>query len=136
MKILCENTKRGLVPKYDSDLDEKKKLTEGWTYWCEIKKARNYQFHKKFFALCKIGCENSQNVDMPLDAYRKYATIKAGYFKTYVTPKGNFIEADSIAFENMSQEDFEQVYSAVLGFIINDTGATKEVIEHELISFL
>ena len=136
MKLLCGNTFNGLIPKYDSDFEEKKKLKIGETYWCEIKRARNYEFHKKFFALCKFGCENSKNVEMPLDSYRKYATIKAGYYKIYSTPKGAFVEADSISFESMPQEDFEKLYSAVIDFIIKDTEATKEDIEQNLLSFM
>ena len=136
MKLLCTNTERGLVPKYDSDFEEKKKLKIGDEYWCEIKRARNYLFHKKFFALCKLGCENSKNVEMPLDVYRKYASIKAGYYKIYSTPKGSFVEADSISFGNMPQDEFEKLYSAVLDFIIKDTEATKENIEQNLLSFM
>ena len=135
MKLLVTNTEKGLLPKYDSDFEEKKRLKIGEDFWCDIKRARNYEFHKKFFALMKIGCENSKNVTMPLDAYRKYATIKAGYFKTYKTPKGLFVEAESISFDSMSQDEFEKLYSAVLDFIIQDTEATKEDIESNLISF-
>lgn len=135
MMMLCENTVNGLVPMYDADLEEKKKLKIDEKYWLEIVKARNYDFHKKFFALMKIGCENSKSIEAPLDVYRKYATIKSGFYKTYKTSKGLFIEAESISFVNMSQEKFEEVYSKVLDFIILDTEATKEDIEHNLISF-
>ena len=135
MKLLCRNTAIGLVPEYPSDFDEKKKLKEGELYQCEIRKARNPLFHRKFFALCKIGCENSKHVEMPLDVYRKYATIQSGYYTIYTTPKGKYVDAESIAFENMTQEKFEEVYSRVLGFIIKDTQATKEDIEKELINF-
>ena len=86
-------------------------------------------------ALCKIGCENSQNVEMPFDTYRKYATIKAGYANIYSTPKGKFVEAQSIAFGSMKQEEFEKVYSDVLDFIIKDTGAEREFVEDNLINF-
>jgi len=112
-----------------------KKPTEGEVYSCEIKFVRNYQFHKKFFALIKLGCENSKHVIMPLDIYRKYALIKSGYCTVYVTPKGKFVEADSISFEKMTQEKFEEVYSRVLDFILIDTEATKEEIQNNLINF-
>ena len=133
--MLLTNTEQGLKPKFNSDAKEKKRLVIGEDYWADIKKARNYQFHKKFMALVKIGMENSKNVDMPFDVYRKYALIKSGYYKIYETPKGKYVEADSIAFENMDEEKFQEVYSKVLDFIIIDTQATKEDIEKELISF-
>ena len=136
MKILCRNTAHGLVPEYDSDYEEKKKLKIGEVYTCEIKRPRNYEHHKKFFALLKLACENSKSIEAPLDVYRKYALIKSGYFTVYETTKGKFIEADSISFANMSQEKFEEVYSKVLDFIILDTEATKEDIEKNLLNFM
>lgn len=113
-----------------------KKPKEGEEYSCEIKFVRNYQFHKKFFALIKIGCENSKHVSMPLDTYRKYALIKSGYFTLYHTPKGKFIEAESISFENMTQEKFEEVFSRVLDFVIQDIDADKETLLNELAGFI
>ena len=123
------------MPLYPADLEEKKKLKLEKVYSCEIHFERSYMFHKKFMALCKIGCENSQNVEMPFDTYRKYATIKAGYANIYSTPKGKFVEAQSIAFGSMKQEEFEKVYSDVLDFIIKDTGAEREFVEDNLINF-
>lgn len=48
MKIYCRVTDLGLVPMYDSDYEEKKRLKVGDTVLCDIKKPRNYEFHKKF----------------------------------------------------------------------------------------
>jgi hypothetical protein len=135
MKLLLRNTEQGLLPEYPSDLDQKRKLKLGEAYWCEIKRARNYLFHKKFFALIKIGCENSKSINAPLDVYREYAIIKAGYYKPYQTNKGVFVKANSISFENMDEDEFQKAYSAVLDFIIIDTEATKEDIEQNLLSF-
>jgi len=135
MDILLRNTEKGLVPEYASDLDEKKKLKMGELYSAKIVKMRNYRFLKKFMALCRYGSENSKNVSMPLTAYRKYVTMKAGYFITYKTPKGVMIEAESIAFEKMDENTFSEVYSRVLDVIIEDTQATQHDIEKELINF-
>jgi hypothetical protein len=136
MKILVKNTEYGLIPMYDSDLEEKKKLTLDQEYWGEFKKARNYKFLKKFMALIRYGNENSKTVEMPFDAYREYITMKAGYFEHYSTPTKTFFRAKSIAFDNMDEETFQDVYSRVLDEIIKDTEATKEDIEKELSSFL
>jgi len=136
MKFFCQNTEAGLIPLYPSDLDEKKKLKKDKVYSCEIKFERNYEFLKKFMALVKIGCANSKNVEMPFDTYRKYATIKAGYGEVFKTPKGLFVDAKSIAFGSMSEEDFQKVYDAMLDFIIKDTEADEESIKANLIDFL
>lgn len=135
-KIFCKNTPQGFIPVYDSDWELKKKLKEDEVYSLDVKFERNYLFHKKFMALCKIGCENSKYVEMPFDAYRKYATIKAGYYNIYSTPKGSFVEAKSLAFDKMNQEEFEDLYSRVLQFVINDIGADAETINQELAGFM
>lgn len=135
MKLLCRNTISGLVPLYPADFDQKRKLKLGQDYECEIANPRNIGFHRKFFALLNIGHENT-SLDMPFETYRKYMTVKAGFFKAYQTPKGLFYDPESISFANMDQEQFEDVYSRVLDKIIEDIGATKEEIETALINFM
>lgn len=135
MKLFCKNTLSGLQPLYPSDVDEKKKLKLGEMYEVEIKHPRNIGLHKKFFALINIGWENS-DLDMPFETYRKYITMKAGYFKTYTTDKGTFYDAESISFSSMDQIQFEEVYDRVLNVIIKDIGADRKDIETVLINFL
>jgi Protein of unknown function (DUF1367) len=135
MELYCQNTLTGLVPLYPSDQIEKRKLKLGNTYKCEITNPRNLGFHKKFMALINVGCENSK-LNMPFDTYRRYMTIKAGFFKAYSTPKGIYYEAMSISFASMEQDEFEDVYSRVLDKIIEDIGVTKPEIEAQLINFI
>jgi len=135
MKLLLRNTIAGLIPLYPSDYDQKRKLKLGNDYEADIRNPRNIGFHKKFFALINVGHENT-SLEMPFDTYRKYMIMKAGYFKSYTTPKGTYYEADSISFASMSQDQFEDVYSRVLDKIIEDIGATKEDIENQLVTFM
>ena len=135
MKILCRNTITGLVPLYPSDYDEKRKLKLGQDYEVTIKNPRNVGFHRKFFALLNVGHENSK-LDMPFETYRKYIIMKAGYFKTYQTPRGVFYDAESISFTSKSQDEFEDIYSRVLDKIIEEIGLTKPEIEKQLINFM
>ena len=58
MDIYCRVTEQGLVPMYDSDLEEKRRLKIGDTVLCKISRPRNYEFHKKFFALVRLTYEN------------------------------------------------------------------------------
>ena len=135
MKLLLQNTISGLIPLYASDFDEKRKLRLGETYEADLKVPRNIGFHKKFFALINIGCENSK-LNMPFETYRKYMTIKAGYFNAYQTPKGVFYEAQSISFSSMDDIIFQDLYSRVMDKIIEDIGSTSEEIERALIEFM
>src|SRR3990167_8342248 len=122
MKIYCQNTATGLVPLYDSDYDGKRKLKIGEVYSCEIKKERNYEFHKKFFALIKLGHENTK-LEMPEDAYRAYVTMKAGFADVYDLPSGKKMALPkSISFSNMDGDEFQKLYNAVLTVIKKDIG--------------
>jgi hypothetical protein len=134
MEIYLRNTINGLIPLYPSDFDEKRKLKLGQDYKANITNPRNYEFHKKFFALMNIGHENT-SLEMPFKTYRKYVTQKAGYFKTYATHKGVMIEADSISFASMTQYEFEELYSRVIDVIIKDIGSTTEEVEMQLTEF-
>lgn len=135
MEMLLQNTLSGLVPLYPSDYLEKCKLKLGEIYEADIKHPRNYEFLKKFMALINVGCENSR-LNMPFDTYRKYMTIKAGYFNAYQTPKGIYYEAMSLSFASMDEGTFQEVYSRVLDKIIEDIGCTSAEIEKMLISFM
>ena len=135
MELYCRNTITGLVPLYPSDYDEKRKLKLGQDYKVEITNPRNLGFHKKFMALINVGCENSR-LNMPFDTYRRFMTIKAGFFKAYQTNKGLYYEAMSISFASMFQDEFEDVYTRVLVEIIKDIGATRPEIESQLINFM
>ena len=135
MKIFCKNTLSGLIPLYPTDQDEKKKLRIGQDYECDIKNPRNYEYHKRFFALINLGHHNTR-LELPFDVYRKIMTMRAGYFKAYDTDKGIHYEADSISFGSKTQDEFEEIYSRVLDEIIKDIGSTSEEIEKELINFM
>jgi hypothetical protein len=125
----------GLLPLYPADLEEKKKLKIGEIYKAKIVNPRNYEFHKKFMALINVGHQNTK-LEMPFDSYRRYVTIKAGFFNSYVTDKGTYFEAESISFANMEQDKFEEVYSRVIDVIIKDINVTQEMIEKVLASFM
>ena len=86
MKIKLLNTVQGLKPLYDEDFDEKKKLKIGGIYEADVKKARNLQFHKKFFALinCAWEYQNEKVVEFfhhSKDAFRKTVVIAAGWYE-------------------------------------------------------
>lgn len=136
MKIFVQNTAHGLVPLYDDDYEEKRKLKIGEVYYCEIKKPRNYMFHCKFFALIKLGHENTR-LDLPEDAYRAYVVMKAGFADVFELPNGKKMALPkSISFSNMDEDEFQKVYHAVLSIIKKDIGVDNDVIEKELQNYM
>lgn len=71
MDIFCKVTPCGLVPLHDSDLDLKKRLRVGSVVRCKVSNPRNYEHHKKFFALVRLTFDN---LPLPLVENGIYAT--------------------------------------------------------------
>ena len=134
MKIYLKKEYDKLIPADEESLEHVKKLSKDEVYRVEIVKQRNYEYHKRYFALIKLAHENT-DLDMPIDTFRRYLQVKAGFFDTYTTPKGVFYEPKSISFSNMSQETFEELYSRVLDKIVEHLGTTSEEIENQIRSF-
>jgi hypothetical protein len=54
------------------------------------------------------------------ERFRKDVTILAGHHHPVVNLKGELrMEADSIAFGNMSEEEFEKLYNATLAVLVH-----------------
>lgn len=150
MILYLLNTASGLKPLYDGDFEEKKKLKIGESYKATIVKPRNILFHRKFMALINLAYDNSKTVEnariaaennkavipFTTDSYRKYCLIKCGFALIYQTPKGVFVEAESMAFDSMSEDRFTDVYSKVLDFVIKDTQADEKLFMEQLINFI
>ncbi|PCI53667.1 MAG: hypothetical protein COB36_12090 [Alphaproteobacteria bacterium] len=137
-----------LSPASDEVADKMSKFSTGDIYPVEIKRARNPRFHGKvfkFFEFClghwsaeKTHWENMDSASQG-ESFRKQLTIQAGYFtQTYsLDGTGFVIEAKSLSFGNMEQEEFEACYSALINAAIKTVfaGTTDEVILNRLQGF-
>ena len=93
----------------------------------EFRRVRNLQQHRRIFALFNFAFENwdapgleyqGQPVAKDFDRFRRDITILAGFFHSVVNFKGEVrLEAESLAFDSMSDERFQAVYRAVLGVV-------------------
>jgi hypothetical protein len=136
MNIDLVKADKTLYPAYEEDEEKLKKIKSGEIYRYKVSKPRNLKFHKKFFALVKLGFDNSK-LDFPdQDIYRYYIIMKAGHYIEVETPKGKMYLPKSISFSKMDDTEFEKVYNSVLQQIIIDTGATEEIIQTELAGYL
>ena len=124
MKINLLNTSRGLVPMYDYDYDEKKKLRIGEVYCAEVRLQRNYEFLKKYFALinCAWECLNEKQTEFfkDINNFRKTMELNAGHCETiYSIERKEFIEQVlSISFDKMDNDEFESLYNRVFDVIL------------------
>ena len=97
----------------------------------DFKKPRNYGFHKKWFALVKFAYDHWipakledprwTNVvpEKSFDRFRKDIIIMSGRFDAVYRVDGSVrIEAKSISFGSMSEEEFNELYQATTTVIL------------------
>ena len=127
MKLtLIKNLNNTFSIAYNSDYELAKKLKVNTEYQCEIKKPRNYQFHKKYFALIKMIYDNQERY-INIDHLRKDLTIEAGFYTQRENLKGELVyEANSVSFAKMNQEEFDNLYSKTLDAIVKNFNFDKQ----------
>ena len=144
MDIFCKVTPYGLVPLYDSDYDLKKRLRVGSVVKCKVSNPRNYEHHKKFFALVRLTFDNLPSnlaeyfkVHNEEDMLRRFKR-DLGYFKTSLNERGEKeIEYQSISFSAMEQHEFERFYNQCIDLVLYKylKGIDKEDLITEIENF-
>lgn len=139
MKIYCRVTSEGLIPLYDSDLDEKKRLKIGTDVEVEVKKARNIKFHKKFFGLLRLVLDNMPNWQKKhYEIYNEESfllQIKED-LKLFKECRGGRKEYISISFEAMDEYTFSRFYNIVTNLMVakyihtSDNDIEEEIYKH------
>lgn len=144
MDILCKVTPYGLVPLYDSDLDLKKRLKVGATVKCKVSNPRNYEHHKKFFALLRLTFDNlpthlaqQWQVHNEGDMLRRFKR-DLGYYTSAINERGEReVEYQSISFSAMEQHEFEHFYNQCIDLVLHKyiKGIDKDDLTAEIENF-
>ena len=120
MKVNMVKLRGGMMqPLDDLDADEMDSLQTGEVYEVSIKRARNPQFHRKVFAFFHFCFEHWDGGDIKstkgqFDVFRSHLTVLSGYYDSFHTINGDTrIEAKSIAYGSMTQQEFEHFYIAL-----------------------
>lgn len=129
MKLtLVKNLDNTFSIAYNSDYEKAKKLKAGVEFECEVKKKRNYKFHKKYFALINLVFDNQEQY-ANIDHLRHDLTKVSGFYSIRKDIEGNeVIEVDSISFSNMDELTFNDLYSKTLDSIVKYFHFDKEEI--------
>lgn len=138
----------GLSPASDEVADKLSKFKSGEMYVVDIKRTRNPNFHAKVFAFFNFCLEHWsadktqwENMDAVIqgESFRKQLTIQAGYFNTTYSLDGTgfVIEAKSLSFASMDEDEFQDCYSALINAAIKHVfcGTTDEQILTRLQGF-
>lgn len=144
MDIFCKVTPYGFVPMYDSDLQAKKQLRNGAFVRCRVSNPRNYEHHKKFFALLRLTFDNlplylaqQWRIQTEDDMLRRFKR-DLGYFTTFTNERGETeIEYKSISFGAMEQHEFQRFYDSCVQLVLTKyiKGLDKEDLTEEVENF-
>jgi len=117
--IWCsKNYNHCLEPADQVAKDYLKKLKAGETILVNVKKPRNIKFHRKYFALLSVAWENQEKYEA-FEAMRKEVIMRAGWFVEHHHLTGAIsYEAKSIAFHNMDELEFDDLYNKSIDVIL------------------
>jgi hypothetical protein len=124
MDIYCRVTDIGLIPMYDRDLDEKHRLRIGDNVLCTIKRPRNYEFHKKYFALLRLTVANLPHlIQQQMQIFTEEdlldcLKIDLGLFTTRRHGGRQIVKTGSISFAKMDNTEFEKFFSRSVDAIL------------------
>lgn len=125
------------IPAYNSDWELSRKIAKGSIITVSFVKERNPLFHKKFFALMNLVFENQEHYKT-LDELRYDLTVEAGFYTESTNLFTGEVKrnAKSIAFGNMDEIEFSELYNRMLDTIVRVFQWEKTDIEENISEFM
>ena len=139
------------APADEASREEAAKFKVGSPVRFKATRQRNYQFHKKWFALVGFAYDHWEPATLQdpkfegvkpeknFDRFRKDLIILAGFYDaTFRIDGSTRIEAKSISFASMSQDDFDRLYSATIDAVLKHilTHYEREELEEVVLQLL
>lgn len=132
MEVLLSKSMSGsLVPAFPEEAEKLEGLALGEICRAKLTRPRNLRFHRKGFALFKLAFDlwseglpvgldyKGEPVAPDFDRFRKDLTILAGFYEPIYGIRGDVrLQAKSLSFAQMGEEEFGRVYSALLDTIL------------------
>ncbi len=129
METLLIKTPQGaLIPADEEQAEQLSRYKVGSLVRATTQEVRNGPFHRKFFSMLDVGFdawepEEKEYRGLPAQKnrvrFRKDCIIAAGFYEVTVDLNGDLkLNAKSIKFARMEQDEFEQVYSAVANVLL------------------
>ena len=128
---------QSLEPADDDARGYLKRLKVGADVQVEVKRPRNVQFHRKWFAMARVVFDN-QDIYEDFHAFRRELTMRAGWWEEHVHLSGAIsYTAKSIAFDKMDQDQFEKMYDKSITVAIENfiPGTDREDLENAVMEF-
>lgn len=142
MHIALTKTLSGFMPSDHKTEEWANKIKTGQVIHADFRRMRNYQFHRKLFALLNLAFEywSPGEIDSKygapeknFDRFRNDLTILAGYYTVVIRLDGSTrIEAKSISFGKMDEDEFSSLYNNVLNVILKKIDTLKDMTADEV----
>ena len=123
MKDIFTKTSTGLVPNGLGASDLFDKILDGASVMVEYIKKRNYENHKRWFAMAKVCFDMQEQFDNS-EIFRKHLLMIAGHFETVIIehPKTKEVTTQywpkSLEFAKMDEVAFQGMFRrCITGFI-------------------
>ena len=114
-----------------------KKVKPGVVFSAEIKRPRNYENHKRYFALLNLAFENQEKFKS-VDQLKEAIKFELGYTELIRKMDGTFVEKPkSINFATMNETDFQTYFSKSIDVIIKYVlpGVERQELINEVLAF-
>ena len=132
-----------LTPASELEAEKMQRFKSSEIYEIDIKLSRNVQYHRmcfSFFNHCFAYWDSENEYieeRVSFDLFRKNMIVLAGYSDKYYTIDGAVrIEAKSISFSAMSQDEFEALYKALIRVAVSKIFVNCDIeTEQKLLKF-
>ena len=143
-KLYLRKLYNSFVPVDQASMDAMEEMTMNSEYQCVFTKPRNLDFHKKLFALIDVAYQafdlgdikhKGVIVEKNRERFRKDLTIRAGFYYPVFNLDGDLrLEAKSISFAKMDEEEFARLYSKFVDVILQKvlTNYTKSDLDDQV----
>jgi len=111
LNLELTRTEHGLTPTDDASVEAVKKIQLGNSIIVDYKPKRNTGHHRKLFAMLRAVLPNQVHYKSEKNLLTAIK-FRGGFYEVLLDHRGEkLLVPDSIAFDAMSQEDFEQFYN-------------------------
>jgi hypothetical protein len=145
MEILLTKGPGGaLIPLDDDEAAKLGRIKTGGVVRADVSQMRNGAFFRKWWVLAKYAFDLWSETVEPIEykgqpvlpefqRFRKDLTILAGHYTPVFNARGELrLEAKSIAWANMAEDEFERLYSATIDVILRKILSGTSMTEAQL----
>jgi len=136
MKLIVVKDKDVLRPIDERSFEELRKIKDGRTFICEIKRPRNLKHHRKYWALINLISDNLDGVTP--EGLSSAVKMMIGHVVTVQFGDKSILYPDSISFDKMNQDQFNDFYERAVKAICELVipGLTEESVKNEIFEIL